>query len=83
MCPCLSRGGIWNFKKEHDKAAADFTAALKLEPKNTLAFYGRGYARHADGDHDQAIVDYGQAILIEPAPSVITIAAPPYWRKRI
>ena len=40
------RGKAWAEKGEYDKAIADFTEAIRLDPKIALAFYNRGSAWH-------------------------------------
>jgi tetratricopeptide (TPR) repeat protein len=51
-------------KADFDKAIADFTQAIQLDPKNALAYYHRGWAHHDKRDYDRAIADYTEAIRI-------------------
>src|SRR6516162_6637253 len=51
---------------EYDKAIADYNDAIKLDPKNILAFIGRGDAYTSRGDHDRALADYNEAIRLDP-----------------
>ena len=53
-------------KGDHDKAIADFTEAIRLNPKYAEAYYNRGFAYGKKGDHDKAITDYTAAIRINP-----------------
>ena len=39
---------------------------IRLEPKNPLAFYNRGFTYQNKGDVDRAIADYDQAIKLDP-----------------
>jgi tetratricopeptide (TPR) repeat protein len=48
--------------KEFDRAIADYNEALRLDPKNRLAYLNRGIAWQAGGDFAKAIADYDQAI---------------------
>src|ERR1700722_19551733 len=48
-------------KKEFDRALADCTTAIRLEPKYSLAYNDRGSAYNHKGDNDRAIADYSEA----------------------
>ena len=41
------RGTTWLSKKQFDKAIADFDEAIRLDPKNTVAYIGRGNSHEA------------------------------------
>ena len=43
---------------DHDKAIADFSEAIRLDPKRADAYYGRGTAYGHKGEYDKAIADY-------------------------
>ncbi len=51
--------------KEYDKAIADFTEAIRLEPKVAARYAGRGQARYDKGEHDKAIADCNEAIRLD------------------
>lgn len=51
-----------------DHAIADFTEALRLNPKDALAYNNRGLAYNEKGDHEHAIADLTRAIEIDPLP---------------
>jgi len=61
-----SRGVEWRRKGQVDRAIADHTRAIKLDPKLSEAFYNRGNAYGEKGDNDRAIADYDQAIRLDP-----------------
>src|SRR5271166_4323313 len=42
---------------KYDKAIADFTEAIRLDPKNVDSYLNRGAALAKTGKHDQAIAD--------------------------
>jgi tetratricopeptide (TPR) repeat protein len=48
--------------KEYDRAIADFSTALRLDPKDAHAFRERGDAWGFKEEYDKAIQDYDQAI---------------------
>ena len=49
-----------------DKAIADYTAALQLDPEHADAYHYRAYARACQGDDERAIADYAEFIRREP-----------------
>jgi tetratricopeptide (TPR) repeat protein len=53
-------------KGERDKAIADYTKALAIDPKNVNSYINRGAVWHAKGEHDKAIADYTKALAIDP-----------------
>jgi len=60
------RGTIWVHKREYDKAIADYTEAIRLDPKNAKLHYMRGSAREDRSEYDQAISDFTEAIRLDP-----------------
>ena len=53
-------------KGDYDKAIADYTEAIRLNPKLAEAYYSRGFAYGKKGDYDKAIADYTEAIRLDP-----------------
>jgi tetratricopeptide (TPR) repeat protein len=53
-------------KGNADEAVADFTVAIRLDPKNASALNNRGLAYRKKGDLDAAIKDYTGAIELNP-----------------
>jgi tetratricopeptide (TPR) repeat protein len=51
---------------DYDKAIATFSEAMRLDPKNALAFDNRGLAYVKKGDYNRAIADYNEAIRLNP-----------------
>lgn len=49
-----------------DKATADFTEAVRLNPANALALYNRGNVHFDRGDMRKAIADFDVAIAKDP-----------------
>jgi tetratricopeptide (TPR) repeat protein len=63
----LYRGHAYRTKKDfdHDRAIADYTAALNINPGDTDALRSRAWGYHwAKGDYDRAIADYTAALRI-------------------
>ncbi|HXF66166.1 MAG TPA: tetratricopeptide repeat protein [Burkholderiales bacterium] len=61
-----NRGVEWAAKGDHDRAIADYDAAIRLSPKFADAYYNRGHAWAGKGDSDRAISDYEAAIRLNP-----------------
>jgi tetratricopeptide (TPR) repeat protein len=51
---------------ESDRAIEYFTAAIELDPKLSLAHYGRGAARGQNGEFEKAVEDFTAAIRLDP-----------------
>ena len=60
-------------QQAYEKAIADFTQAIRLDPSYASAYISRGVAYAGKGDYDRAIADYNQAIRLDPnyAPAYI------------
>ncbi|MFH0768511.1 MAG: tetratricopeptide repeat protein [Chloroflexota bacterium] len=59
--------GLVNHKHgEYDASIANFTKAIKLDPKSTVFYLNRGLAYVERGEYNKAIVDYTQAITVDP-----------------
>jgi lipoprotein NlpI len=57
-----NRGNAHAAKGDQAAAIADYDEAIKLEPKNALAFNNRGTAHSEKGESDAAIADFSEAI---------------------
>lgn len=62
----FNRGVAWSGQNKYDLAIADYTAAIKIEPKYREAYNNRGNAYRRKGDHALAIADYTEAIKLNP-----------------
>jgi tetratricopeptide (TPR) repeat protein len=62
----LQQGDADREKKDYDKAVADYTDAIRLDPKCVAAFNNRGSAWEAKGEYDKAIQDFDDAIRLDP-----------------
>jgi uncharacterized caspase-like protein len=51
---------------DRQRAIADLSEAIRLDPKYTLAYKNRGQAYFVINGHDQAIADYSAAIRLDP-----------------
>jgi len=50
----------------NQRAIADFSRAIELNPKSVPAYVNRGTAKQNEGDLDGAIADFNQAIELDP-----------------
>jgi tetratricopeptide (TPR) repeat protein len=53
-------------KGDYDRAIADFNKAIELDPKDAIAYGGRGFAYSSKADYDRAIADLTKAIELDP-----------------
>ena len=60
------RASAWHCKGVYERAIADYTRAIQLDPKNVDAYYYRGRSWIARAGLDKAIADYSQAIRLDP-----------------
>lgn len=62
----IDLGDQWMQKKEYDKAIADYSEAIRLDPENARAFNNRGYASYQKKQYARAVEDYTEAIRLNP-----------------
>jgi tetratricopeptide (TPR) repeat protein len=53
-------------RKEYDKAIADYTQAIQIDPNFATAYYNRASAYGMKTEYDKAIADYTRAIELNP-----------------
>jgi lipoprotein NlpI len=61
----FNRGRAWRDKGELDRAIADFTAAITLDPKLAQLYNSRGVTWGTKGNLDRAIADFTEAIKLD------------------
>ena len=67
--PCLAycdRGRSCLEKGDNDKAIAEYTEAIRLDPKRAKAYNDRGVAYRNAGEYDKAISDCNEAARLDP-----------------
>jgi tetratricopeptide (TPR) repeat protein len=71
------RGAAYVAKSDLDRAIADYSEAIRLDPRSAFAYNNRGRAYREKGDDDRAIADLNEAIKLDP-----NLTAPYYNRGR-
>ena len=61
-----NRGLAYSKKGDTDRAIADYTQAVQLDPKYAHAYQNRGLAYYGKGDTDRAIADSRRARQLDP-----------------
>ena len=61
-----NRGVAYWKKSEYDRAIADYTEAIALDPNDAIAYSNRGVAYKKKGEVDRAIADHTTAIALDP-----------------
>ncbi|MBT4482504.1 MAG: tetratricopeptide repeat protein, partial [Candidatus Latescibacteria bacterium] len=61
-----NRGNAYAKLDQYDKAIADYTKALDINPEYAIAFSNRGNAYSDSGNYETAIADFTKAIEINP-----------------
>jgi lipoprotein NlpI len=61
-----TRGMIYVFNGDYDKAIQDLDEAIRRNPNDAEVHDNRGIAHVAKGEYDQAIQDFDQAIRLKP-----------------
>ena len=61
-----NRAITYESKGDNDRAIADYSEVIRLDPKFAPAYKNRGIAYLAKGDNDHATADYNDAIRLDP-----------------
>lgn len=62
----FDRGVAHSIMRDEDRAIADYTTAIRLDPKLDAAFSNRGIEYARDGKPDHAVADFTAAIVLKP-----------------
>lgn len=62
----VDRGWAYYSIGRLDRAIADYSEAIKLDPKHAIAFTNRGMAWHDRRDYDRALADTNEAVRLDP-----------------
>ena len=64
--PYNSRGVEYGTQGDTDRAIADFTDAIRINPRFAFAYRNRGYAFTRKNEYERAIADFTEAIRLDP-----------------
>jgi tetratricopeptide (TPR) repeat protein len=76
----VTRAAIWELKREYDKAIADCSEAIRLDPKQAKAYSIRGSGHYGKRQYDPALSDYTEAIRLDPKSSSAYARRAYAWR---
>jgi tetratricopeptide (TPR) repeat protein len=62
----INRGNVYAAARDIDRALADYSKAIELDPNEAKAFSNRGAAYQAEGEIERAFADYDEAIRLNP-----------------
>jgi tetratricopeptide (TPR) repeat protein len=62
------RGWAYHSKRDYEKAIADYTEAIRLDPNNASVYRMRAEAYRAKGESGKAKADLARAEVIELSP---------------
>jgi tetratricopeptide (TPR) repeat protein len=61
-----NRGVAYARKKDYDRAIADYTRAIEIDPRDAKTYNNRGLAYSIKGDYQRAISDLTAAVELHP-----------------
>lgn len=71
----VNRGAAYASNRDYDRAIADYTRAIEIDPKYARAYDGRGIAYTSKGDYVKAVADVTMALELRPKKAVAPTAA--------
>jgi len=74
----VKSGDEYRRRGDNDRAIADYTQAIRLNPDNDLAYINRAEAYKSKGDWNRAIADYTEAVRIYPDENIYILRAEAY-----
>lgn len=73
------RGRIWAGKGDEEKAVAEYSDAIRLDPEDAASFEARAQAWLARGERDRAIADFTSAIDLDEEPAHVLVQRGDIW----
>lgn len=77
------RGNSWYFKRDFDRAIADYSEAIRLDPQSAEALTQRAFiwAEHKN-DFERAIADFSASIRLNPRDAPLFAYRGAVWRRK-
>ena len=68
------RADIYLNKKQYDRAIADCSKAIRLDPNDAVVYVNQGVAYKLQGNEAEAIANFEKAVTLSDNPQVIEMA---------
>ncbi len=78
----FDRGDAWRSKGDNDRAIADYSDAIRLNPQYARAFASRCGVWLIKGDNDRAVADCSEAIRLDPQNAKFVHNRGMVWRRK-
>jgi tetratricopeptide (TPR) repeat protein len=78
----VNRGILYQDVGDLDRAMADLTEAIRLDPKYAEAYYNRGEVWLDAREFDRAIADYSEAIRLDPKHAKAYVGRGVTWQRK-
>jgi tetratricopeptide (TPR) repeat protein len=80
--PYVDRAAEYSSKGDYDRAIAELTEAIRLDPSYVRAYVSRGAALLKKGETDRAIADFGEGIRLDPKHAEAYRSRGVAWRQK-
>jgi tetratricopeptide (TPR) repeat protein len=77
-----TRGELWRREGDSDKAVADFTAAIELDPQKPIFYLERGLTLAAKKENEKAMADCDQALRLDPKYQLAYVLRAQLWTEQ-
>jgi tetratricopeptide (TPR) repeat protein len=61
----FNRGVAWSTKGDHDRSIADYSEAIRIDPREAMFYFNRCDEWIGKGNHERAIADCNEAIKLD------------------
>ncbi|MFZ5565291.1 MAG: tetratricopeptide repeat protein [Thermodesulfobacteriota bacterium] len=77
-----ARAGAWSAKGDDQKALADYTTAIAIDPAYVHAYNNRAVVWQHKGEYDKAIADYTRAVEVVPGYAAAYTNRGNIWKRK-
>src|SRR5258708_1762613 len=78
----ICRGMLAALLQQHDRAVAEFTEAIRIEPQSARAYALRGSAYGLKQDYDRALEDLTTAVSLDPKNPILYRSRAFIWGRK-